>query len=162
MTLDAEDHFCKGVLHVRLTLARNMSSFTGVGRLNHVAIAVQKLEEASAIFSQVLKATVSPVQELPEHGVKVQFVQLPNINLELLEPLGQASPIQQYLEKHPRGGLHHLCFEVPNIDASIDHITSLGHVRLLNREPKIGSHGTPVTFLHPADVAGCLVELQET
>lgn len=135
------------------------SSFSGIGRLNHVAVAVPQIKVASELFRKVLKAKVSEPQEIPEHGVSVSFVMLGNVNIELIEPLGKASPIQKYIEKNPLGGLHHICFEVDDINKAVDHVKP--YCRLLNERPKNGSHGTPVTFIHPKDFLGVLVELEE-
>ena len=132
----------------------------GLGRLNHVAIAVANLEEATALYRDVLGAKVSEVQELPEHGVKTVFVELGNTKLELLYPLGEASPLTGFLKKFPAGGLHHLCFEVPDISSAVSAVSAEG-LRLIDPVPKIGAHGKPVVFLHPKSMNGVLVELEQ-
>lgn len=130
-----------------------------IGRLNHVAIAVPDLAVAMAQYSETLGATVSPPQDEPEHGVRVVFITLPNTKIELLHPLGEASPIHSFLERNPAGGIHHICYEVEDIVAARDTLVAKG-ARVLG-EPKIGAHGKPVIFLHPKDFNGCLVELEE-
>ncbi|MGZ9811969.1 methylmalonyl-CoA epimerase [Pseudoroseicyclus sp. H15] len=130
-----------------------------IGALNHVAIAVPDLAAAAAQYRGALGADVGPVQELPEHGVRVIFVTLPNTKIELLEPLGEASPIAAFLAKAPAGGIHHLCYEVPDLAAAATRLTDAG-ARVLG-EPKIGAHGRPVLFLHPKDFNGTLIELEE-
>ena len=132
-----------------------------IGRLNHVAIAVADLAAASAHYRDSLGARVSAPVALPEHGVTVAFVELPNTKVELLEPLGAASPIAKYLEKNPDGGMHHLCFEVDDILAARDQLTSSGARVLGDGQPKIGAHGKPVLFVHPKDFNGTLIELEQ-
>ncbi|MBX2839863.1 MAG: methylmalonyl-CoA epimerase [Gammaproteobacteria bacterium] len=132
-----------------------------IGRLNHVALAVPDLSTACATYKDTLGATVSEPQALPEHGVTVVFVDLPNTRIELLEPLGEHSPIQKFLEKQPAGGMHHLCMEVENIESARDELVSKGARVLGDGEPKIGAHGNPVLFLHPKDFFGCLIELEQ-
>ncbi len=132
-----------------------------LGRLNHVAIAVPDLEAAAAIYRDTLGANVSQPQALPEHGVTVVFVELPNTKVELLEPLGDDSPIAAYLQKNPSGGMHHLCYEVDDIIAARDRLQADGMRVLGDGEPKTGAHGKPVLFLHPKDFAGTLVELEQ-
>lgn len=132
-----------------------------IGRLNHVAIAVKDIARASAMYRDTLGATVSPVQDLPEHGVRVVFVELPNTKIEFLEPLGAASPIAKFLEKNPDGGMHHICYEVSDIRAARDRLVAAGARVLGDGEPKIGAHGNPVLFLHPKDFLGTLTELEE-
>ncbi|KAF0231133.1 MAG: hypothetical protein FD175_1002 [Beijerinckiaceae bacterium] len=132
-----------------------------IGRLNHVAIAVKDIASASALYSDTLGAKVSPVQDLPEHGVRVVFVELPNTKIEFLEPLGAASPIAKFLEKNPDGGMHHICYEVSDIRAARDRLVAAGARVLGDGEPKIGAHGNPVLFLHPKDFLGTLTELEE-
>ncbi|KAF8071069.1 OTU1 [Scenedesmus sp. PABB004] len=134
-------------------------SSAAVGRLNHVAIAVPDLVAAAARFAGVLGARVSPPQALPEHGVTVVFVELPNTKLELLAPLGTDSPIAGFLRRNPAGGVHHLCLEVGDVAASLAGIG--GRVRCLDPRPKIGAHGNPVVFLHPKDCDGVLLELEQ-
>jgi len=132
-----------------------------IGKLNHVAIAVPDLEAAAATYRETLGARVSEPRPLPEHGVTVVFVDLPNTRVELLEPLGEASPIARFLEKNPQGGIHHVCYEVEDIIAARDRLVSTGMRILGDGEPKIGAHGRPVLFLHPKDMFGTLVELEE-
>ncbi|HEU4985676.1 MAG TPA: methylmalonyl-CoA epimerase [Rhizobiaceae bacterium] len=132
-----------------------------LGRLNHVAIAVPDLAAATATYRDTLGAKVTEPQVLPEHGVTVVFIDLGNTKVELLEPLGENSPIAAFLEKNPAGGMHHVCYEVTNILAARDKLKA-GGVRILgDGDPKIGAHGRPVLFLHPKDFMGTLVELEE-
>ena len=132
-----------------------------IGRLNHVAIAVPDLAAGTQIYSQVLGARVSEPQALPEHGVTVVFVELPNTKIELLEQLGEGSPIAAFLQKNPSGGIHHLCYEVDDIIAARDQLTKQGARVLGDGEPKIGAHGKPVLFLHPKDFCGTLTEIEQ-
>lgn len=132
-----------------------------IGKLNHVAIAVNDLEAATAIYRDTLGAVVSDATNLPEHGVTTVFVELPNTKIELLKPLGKDSPIQRFLEKNPAGGIHHLCYEVDDIDVAIAKMTSQGARVLGDGKPKTGAHGKPVVFLHPKDFCGTLVELEQ-
>jgi methylmalonyl-CoA/ethylmalonyl-CoA epimerase len=133
-----------------------------IGRLNHVAIAVPDLTAAAATYRTLLGATVSEPQPLPDHGVTVVFVSLPNSKIELLTPLGEASPIRGFLHRFPGGGMHHVCFEVPDIRAARDHLVAGGARVVGGGEPKIGAHGKPVLFLHPTNFQGTLIELEET
>ena len=130
-----------------------------IGRLNHVAIAVQNVAEASEVYREAMGAVVTETQDLPEHGVRVVFVELPNTKVELLEPLGEGSPIAAFLAKNPSGGLHHVCYEVDDIEAAVEQVTA-GGARVLG-PPKIGAHGKPVIFIHPKDVSGVLTELEQ-
>lgn len=132
-----------------------------LGRLNHVAIVVPDLAAGTAIYREMLGATVSQPKPEPEHGVTVVFVELPNTKIELLEPLGDNSPVKAFLERNPAGGIHHLCYEVDDIRAARDRLTAAGARVLGSGEPKIGAHGRPVLFLHPKDFAGTLIELEE-
>ena len=132
-----------------------------IGRLNHVAIAVPDISAATALYRDALGAEVSAPQELPEHGVTVVFVNLPNTKVELLEPLGDGSPIAKFLESNASGGMHHICYEVDDIIAARDKLTASGARVLGTGEPKIGAHGKPVLFLHPKDFTGTLVELEQ-
>ena len=132
-----------------------------IGRLNHVAIAVPDLEAASQMYRGTLGATVSAPQAEPDHGVTVVFVELPNTKVELLEPLGENSPIQGFLDKSPAGGIHHICYEVEDILAARDKLSAEGARILGDGNPKIGAHGKPVLFLHPKDFNGTLVELEQ-
>ncbi len=132
-----------------------------IGRLNHVAIAVRDLASASAVYRGMLGAALSAPQSLPEHGVTVVFVELPNTKIELLEPLGADSPIAKFLEKNADGGIHHICYEVADIIAARDRLKRAGARVLGSGEPRIGAHGKPVLFLHPKDFCGTLVELEQ-
>ena len=132
-----------------------------IGRLNHVAIAVRDLGKAAAIYRDVLGADVSPAVPQPDHGVTTVFVTLPNTKIELLAPLGDASPIAKFLDRNPDGGIHHICYEVRDIRAARDALKAGGARVLGDGEPKIGAHGRPVLFLHPKDFAGTLVELEQ-
>ena len=132
-----------------------------IGRLNHVAIAVKDLAAASARYRTTLGAKISTPSPQPEHGVTVVFVELPNTKVELLEPLGAASPIAKFLEKNSDGGIHHLCFEVDDILEARDQLVSSGARVLGDANPKIGAHGKPVLFLHPKDFNGTLIELEQ-
>ena len=132
-----------------------------IGRLNHVAIAVPDLDAAIAQYSGALGADVGAPQDEPDHGVTVVFINLPNTKIELLYPLGEASPIAGFLEKNPSGGIHHVCYEVDDIAAARDRLTASGARVLGDGTPKIGAHGKPVLFLHPKDFNGCLIELEQ-
>lgn len=132
-----------------------------LGRINHIAIAVPDLAAAVSTYRDTLGAAVSQPQPLPEHGVTVVFVELPNTKVELLEPLGEKSPIAAFLEKNPAGGMHHICYEVEDIIAARDHLKAEGPRVLGDGEPKIGAHGKPVLFLHPKDFFGTLIELEQ-
>ena len=132
-----------------------------IGRLNHVAIAVPDLAAAAAQYRDTLGARVSAPVDEPDHGVTVVFVELPNTKIELLHPLGEASPIAPFLERNPAGGMHHICYEVEDILAARDTLKAQGARVLGDGEPKIGAHGKPVLFLHPKDFCGTLVELEQ-
>ncbi len=132
-----------------------------IGRLNHVAIAVKNLDAAAATYRDVLGAKVSAPTPQPEHGVTVVFIELPNTKIELLQPLGDNSPIAKFLEKNPDGGMHHLCYEVADIIAARDKLKAGGARVLGDGEPKTGAHGKPVLFLHPKDFNGTLVEIEQ-
>jgi methylmalonyl-CoA/ethylmalonyl-CoA epimerase len=132
-----------------------------IGRLNHVAIAVESVEKASAVYREALGAKVSEPENLPEHGVTVVFVELPNTKIELLEPYGENSPIAGFVAKNSAGAIHHVCYEVDDIIAARDQLKSTGARVLGDGEPKIGAHGKPVLFLHPKDFCGTLVELEQ-
>ncbi|MFY0735813.1 MULTISPECIES: methylmalonyl-CoA epimerase [Aurantimonas] len=132
-----------------------------LGRLNHVALAVPALADAVARYRDMLGATVSEPQALPEHGVTVVFVELDNTKIELLEPLGEGSPIAAFLAKNPKGGMHHVCYEVADIVTARDRLVAAGARVLGDGEPKIGAHGRPVVFIHPGDMFGTLTELEE-
>jgi len=132
-----------------------------IGRLNHVALVVADLDKAADTWKQTLGATVSDRQALPEHGVTVVFIDLPNTRIELLEPLGDGSPVSRFLEQHTGGGMHHLCLEVSDIIFARDELLAKGARVLGDGEPKTGAHGNPVLFLHPKDMHGTLIELEE-
>ena len=132
-----------------------------IGRLNHVAIVVPDVAKAAAIYRDRLGAEVSAPQKLPLHGVTVVFVALPNTKIELLEPLGEASPVRSFLARNPAGGLHHLCYEVDDILAARDRLRAEGARVLGNGEPKLGAHDKLVLFLHPKDFCGTLIELEQ-
>ena len=139
----------------------NLRRTAMIGRLNHVAIVVPDLGAASGLYRQVLGARVSEPQALPEHGVTVAFVELPNTRIELLQPLGDASPVSGFLERNPAGGMHHICYEVDDIIAARDRLTSEGARVLGDGEPRLGAHDKPVLFLHPKDFCGTLIELEQ-
>lgn len=132
-----------------------------IGRLNHVAIAVQSLDAGTKIYRDTLGAKVSAPQPEPNHGVTVVFVELPNTKIELLEPLGDNSPITKFLEQNPSGGIHHVCYEVEDIIAARNQLKAKGARVIGDGNPKIGAHGKPVLFLHPKDFCGTLVELEQ-
>jgi len=132
-----------------------------IGRLNHVAIAVPDLDAAVAQYRDLLGASVSPPEAQPTHGVTTVFVTLPNTKIELLHPLGAKSPIAAFLERHPTGGIHHLCFEVDDILAARDRLLTEGARVLGDGAPKLGAHHRPVLFLHPKDFSGTLIELEQ-
>jgi methylmalonyl-CoA/ethylmalonyl-CoA epimerase len=132
-----------------------------LGRLNHVAIAVPDIAAASAQYRTMLGAEVTEPQVLPEHGVTVVFINLPNTKIELLEPLSEASPIAAFLAKNPSGGMHHVCYEVEDILAARDRLKAEGARVLGDGEPKLGAHNKPVLFLHPKDFNGTLIELEQ-
>lgn len=132
-----------------------------IGRLNHVAIAVPDLAAAAQVYRGTLGARVSAPLAQPDHGVTVVFIDLGNTKIELLHPLGEGSPIRNFLERNPSGGVHHLCYEVDDIRAARDHLIAQGARVLGDGEPKIGAHGKPVLFLHPKDFCGTLIELEQ-
>ena len=132
-----------------------------IGKLNHVAIAVPDLAAAAARYRDTLGAAVSAPAPLPDQGVTTVFVELPNSKIELIHPLGDASPIANFLERNPKGGIHHICYEVRDIASAIATLEAAGMTVLGNGEPSIGAHGLPVVFLHPKDFCGTLIELEE-
>jgi methylmalonyl-CoA/ethylmalonyl-CoA epimerase len=132
-----------------------------IGRLNHIAIAVRDIDVATAVYRDTLGAKVTEAVEQPAHGVTTVFVELPNTKIELLEPLGEDSPIDKFLERNADGGIHHLCYEVEDILAARDQLVAGGARVLGDGEPKTGAHGKPVLFLHPKDFCGTLVELEQ-
>lgn len=132
-----------------------------IGRLNHLAIAVNDIAKASKVYRDTLGAEVSAKVAQPDHGVSTVFISLPNTKIELLEPLGVDSPIAKFLERNPDGGIHHVCYEVPDIRIARDKLKAQGARVLGDGEPKIGAHGRPILFLHPKDFCGTLVELEQ-
>jgi len=132
-----------------------------LGRLNHVGVATPSIADAIPYWRDVMGAIVihDPF-DLPAQGVKVCFVDTPNTQIELIEPLGEASPIRAFLEKNPAGGQHHLCYEVADIMQAKAWFEAKG-ARVLG-EPRIGAHGTPIFFVHPRDMGGVLTEIMET
>jgi len=132
-----------------------------IGKLNHIAVAVPDLEQATSIYRDVLGAKVSNPHELPEHGVTAVFVHLENTKIELIQPLGDKSPIDSFLKRNTNGGIHHLCYEVEDIFAAKDQLTSQGMTILGNGEPYIGANNKLVLFLHPKNFMGSLIELEQ-
>ena len=132
-----------------------------IGRLNHVAIAVKDIAKAAGVYRDTLGAEISAAVAQPEHGVTTVFVMLPNTKIELLEPLGEGSPIAKFLERSPDGGIHHLCYEVDDIKSARDRLKAQGVRVLGDGVPKIGAHGKPVLFLHPKDLCGTLIEIEQ-
>ena len=132
-----------------------------IGKLNHVAIAVPNLVEASSVYNDVLGAKVSEPIAMPEHGVTTVFVELPNTKIELLEALGKSSPIAKFIENNPKGGMHHICYEVEDIFKARDEMIAKGVTVLGSGEPKNGAHNKPVIFMHPKDFMGTLIELEQ-
>ena len=132
-----------------------------IGRLNHVGVATPSIETSVAVYREMLGATsIGAAFDLPPQGVRVCFVDLPNSQIELIEPLGENSPLHGFLAKNPAGGQHHVCFEVPDIHEAAADMAAKG-AKVLG-EPRIGAHGTPVIFVHPKDMGGVLVELMES
>ncbi len=134
-----------------------------IGRLNHVGVAVPSIEAAKQTYRDlygVADSAITETRELAAQGVKYAFVNVANSQIELIEPLGENSPILKFLERNPAGGQHHVCFEVPNIYAARDEMLARG-ATVLN-EPRIGAHGTPIIFIHPKNSNGVLIELMET
>jgi methylmalonyl-CoA/ethylmalonyl-CoA epimerase len=132
-----------------------------LGRLNHVAIVVPDLAAATALYRDTMGATVSEAVDQPAHGVTTVFIELPNTKIELLHPLGENSPVATFLAKNPSGGMHHVCYEVEDIEAAVAQVTAGGMRVLGDGKPRIGAHGKPVVFLHPKDACGTLVELEQ-
>ncbi|MDC3081748.1 methylmalonyl-CoA epimerase [Paracoccaceae bacterium] len=132
-----------------------------IGKLNHIAIATPKLDEAVKTYKNMLGVKISSPIDQIDHGVKVVFIELQNTKIELLEPLGEKSPIENFLEKNKKGGIHHICFEVKDINSAILRLKKDGATVLGDGEAKIGAHGNPVIFLHPKDFNGTLIELEE-
>jgi methylmalonyl-CoA/ethylmalonyl-CoA epimerase len=132
-----------------------------IGRLNHVALAVPDLAAAAALYADILGAEVSEPVDLPDHGVSTVFVSLPNTKIELLHPLGENSPIAGFLARNAAGGVHHVCYEVADIDAASERLQAEGLRLLGDGKPRLGAHGKPVLFLHPKDLCGTLVEIEQ-
>ena len=132
-----------------------------IGKLNHIAIATPNLNEATKTYANILGVKISVPLDQFDHGVRVVFIELPNTKIELLEPLGENSPIEKFLEKNKKGGIHHICFEVEDIDHAILRLKKDGATVLGDGKAKIGAHGKPVIFLHPKDFNGTLIELEE-
>jgi methylmalonyl-CoA/ethylmalonyl-CoA epimerase len=132
-----------------------------IGRLNHVAIAVSDLARAMKTYRETLGAEVSDPVPQPDHGVTTVFITLPNTKIELIAPLGEGSPISNFLARNPQGGIHHICYEVSDIIAARDRLRAGGARVLGDGEPKIGAHGKPVLFLHPKDFCGTLIEIEQ-
>ena len=128
--------------------------------MNHIAIAVPNLEASAKMYRDILGCKVSEPLHLPEHGVTTIFVELENTKIELLYPLGEKSPIEKFLAKHPSGGIHHYCVEVDDINVALERVSSHG-LTPIDKKPKIGAHGKPVVFLHPKDMNGVLVEMEQ-
>jgi len=133
-----------------------------LGRLNHVAIAVKDAEKAAEIYGKAFGAEISGAVPLPEHGVITVFATLPNTKIEFIQPLGDDSPIAKFVERNHDGGIHHICYEVPEIIAARDTLIAEGARVLGDGNPKIGAHGKPVLFLHPKDFSGALVEIEQS
>ena len=132
-----------------------------IGKLNHIAIATPSLDDATKTYKDMLGVKISDPVDQIDHGVKVVFIELPNTKIELLEPLGENSPIENFLDKNKKGGVHHICFEVEDIDSAIMNLQRDGATILGDGNAKIGAHGKPVIFLHPKDFNGALIELEE-
>ena len=132
-----------------------------IGKLNHIAIATPSLNDATKTYKDMLGVKISDPVDQIDHGVKVVFIELPNTKIELLEPLGENSPIEHFLDKNKKGGVHHICFEVEDIDSAIMNLKRDGATILGDGKAKIGAHGKPVIFLHPKDFNGALIELEE-
>lgn len=132
-----------------------------IGKLNHVAIAVPDAEAAGKIYRDTLGAKVTGKVAQPDHGVWTVFVELPNTKIELIEPLGDNSPIAAFLVKNPKGGMHHVCYEVEDINAACAQMKKMGATITGAGEPRIGAHGKPVVFMHPKDFSGTLIELEQ-
>jgi methylmalonyl-CoA/ethylmalonyl-CoA epimerase len=134
-----------------------------IGRLNHVGVATPSIQDSVRVYRDMLGVTaIGEPFDLPEQGVRVCFVDVPNTQIELIEPLGEASTLHGFLGKNPKGGQHHLCFEVPDILAARDIMIERGATILGTGEPRVGAHGTPIVFLHPREMGGMLIELMET
>lgn len=132
-----------------------------IGKLNHVAIAVPSASDAANKYKNILGAKISKPIDLLDHGVKTIFIELDNTKIELLEPIGKNSPIENFLNKNPSGGMHHICYEVPDILKACSKMQEEGATILGSGKPSIGAHGKPVIFIHPKNFNGTLIELEE-
>jgi methylmalonyl-CoA/ethylmalonyl-CoA epimerase len=133
-----------------------------IGRLNHVGVAVPDIEAAKQMYADLYGADqATDTRDFPHLGVRVAFVKLENSEIELLEPLGATSPVHKFLERNPKGGQHHLCFEVADIIAARDAMRDRGATVLGTGEPYVGAHGVPVIFIHPKNSNGQLIELMQ-
>ena len=132
-----------------------------IGKLNHIAIAVPDLDASIQTYQKTFGASVSKKIDQKEHGVTVAFVELPNTKIELITPLGNESPIKKFIQKNPIGGIHHICYEVKNINESVSLLINAGARLVGSGEAKLGAHGKRVVFLHPKDFNGTLIELGE-
>jgi len=131
-----------------------------IGRLNHIGVAAPSIDAAAAVYRDLYGAKdITAPRVLADQGVSVAFVNLPNCQIELIEPYGDASPLAAFLARHPNGGQHHICFEVPDIQAACDGLAAKGAAVMNGGVPRIGAHGVPVIFVHPKDGGGVLVEL---
>jgi methylmalonyl-CoA/ethylmalonyl-CoA epimerase len=133
-----------------------------IGNLNHIGVATPSLADSVRLYRDVLGATsIGEPFDLPAQGVKVCFIDTPTAQIELIEPYDDTSPIMGFLAKNPKGGQHHVCFEVEDIGAAVSEMRAKGVTILGTGEPRIGAHGTPVVFLHPKEMGGVLIELME-
>jgi len=133
-----------------------------IGNLNHIGVATPSLADSVRLYRDVLGATsIGEPFDLPAQGVKVCFIDTPTAQIELIEPFDDTSPIMGFLAKNPKGGQHHVCFEVEDIGAAVSEMRAKGVTILGTGEPRIGAHGTPVVFLHPKEMGGVLIELME-
>lgn len=133
-----------------------------IGRLNHVGVAVPDIEAAKQTYAELYGAVdATDTKDFPHLGVRVAFVRLDNSEIELLSPLGDDSPVHKFLERNPKGGQHHLCFEVADIVAARDTMVERGATVLGTGEPYVGAHGVPVIFIHPKNSNGQLIELMQ-
>ena len=130
-------------------------------KLNHIAIAVPNLKKAIIKYNSTFNAEISDTLDLPDHGVRTAFIKLSNTNIELLEPLDDKSPIMSFLKKNINGGIHHVCYEVKNINEAIKKLNANECQLIGNGIPRIGAHGKPVVFIHPKEFNGTLIELEE-
>ena len=132
-----------------------------LGKLNHIAIAVKDISSSTRTYRDIFGAKVSEPLDQPIHGVTVVFITLSNTKIELISPLGENSPIINFLNKNKSGGIHHICYEVKDLELAINHLTTNNYKLIGNNIPKIGAHGKPVIFLHPSNFDGTLIELQQ-